>query len=85
MHTCKDKDVVRIDRRSPFGNPFKIGVHGTRKEVMAMYRRHFYVRMLTGDFEFVRKIQKLKGKKLGCWRTPLPCHGEIIIEYLERI
>lgn len=64
MHTCKDKDIVQIDRRSPFGNPFKIGVHGNRKEVIAKYRKYFYARILAGDFDFVRRIRGLNGKKL---------------------
>ena len=31
-------DVVRIDRRTRWGNPFRIGAHGGRAEVIARYR-----------------------------------------------
>ena len=30
--------AVRIDRRTPWGNPFRIGEHGTREQVVARYR-----------------------------------------------
>ena len=35
--TPQDGDVY-IGRGSPFGNPFIIGKHGTREEVIEMYR-----------------------------------------------
>ena len=31
--------VVRIDRKSRWGNPFRIGPHGNREEVIRRYRR----------------------------------------------
>jgi len=78
---------VLIDRTSPFGNPHNIGfcpvcnkVHD-RKEAIAEYKKDFYI-CLT-DSEFRDSVLKLKGKTLGCWCKPLPCHGDIIVEYLE--
>ena len=27
----------------------------------------------------------LRGKKLGCWCKPDPCHGDVIIDYLNNL
>lgn len=71
-----------IDRHTIFGNPFRIGTHGNRAEVIARYKVHFHTRMAT-DASFHDAVQDLKGKRLGCWCAPLACHGDVIVEYLE--
>ncbi len=80
---------VLIDRTSPFGNPHNHGlckvcniVHD-RTEAIAEYKKDFYI-CLT-DSEFRDSVLALKGKKLGCWCKPLPCHGDVIVDYLENI
>ena len=80
----KDADkskVTPIDRRSIFGNPFLLGRY-SREESILQYSVWFY-RQLEYRPEFVKAVKKLRGKALGCWCTPLPCHGDVIIEYLE--
>lgn len=67
---------------SDLGNPFKIGVHGNREQVVATYRVYFY-RRIRSDPRFKTNILKLKGKTLGCFCKPLDCHGDIIAEYLN--
>ena len=74
--------VVRIDRTSEFGNPFRIGKDGDRKEVIEKYRRYFHNR-LNKDRKFRWAVEALKGLTLACWCAPLPCHGDVIIDYLE--
>jgi len=71
-------DVVRIDRTSPWGNPFRIGRDLTRAEVIALYR-DWLARRLAVDPQF---IEPLRGKRLACWCAPQPCHGEVILEAL---
>lgn len=73
---------VAIDRSSPFGNPFYLGKDGGRAEVLAKYRTYFYKRV-DEDAEFRRKVLALRGLKLGCWCSPLLCHGMIIAEYID--
>jgi len=73
---------IYIGRRSPFGNPFVISRDGDRDKVISLYRKYFYKR-LEWDPEFEGKILALKGKVLGCYCKPLPCHGDIIVEYLD--
>ena len=75
--------VTPIDRRSIFGNPFKIGgEYVSREEVIDAYKEWFYT-YKDIDLSFERAVKDLKGKILGCWCTPLPCHGDVIIKYLE--
>lgn len=75
--------VTPIDRRSPFGNPFRIGNGGwTREDVIRLYRKWFYGRIEEMPI-FKKKVLALRGHTLGCWCTPLPCHGDVIIKYLN--
>jgi hypothetical protein len=77
----KVKYDVYIGRGSPFGNPFKIGEDGDRKQVLDKYRVYFYKRLTNPEFR--DKVLSLKGKVLGCYCKPLGCHGDVIIEYLK--
>ena len=75
--------IKRICRPGIFGNPFSIGKDGTREEVIAKYRVYFYDR-IANDPVFRRAVEGLRGYYLGCWCSPLACHGDVIVEYLER-
>lgn len=28
-------------------------------------------------------LEPLRGKRLACWCHPLPCHGDVIVEWLD--
>lgn len=73
---------VYIGRSSIFGNPFIIGQHGTRRDVILLYKKYFKDR-ITNDPSFKKEVLSLKGKILGCHCKPLACHGDIIVEYLN--
>jgi hypothetical protein len=73
---------VYIGRGSIFGNPYEIGVDGTREEVIKRYQKWF--NFLLRDKVFCKELMKLKGKRLGCFCKPKPCHGEIIADCLNR-
>lgn len=77
----KEKCDVYIGRPGYFGNPFRIGEHGDREMVLIHYKQWFYKKL--NDPEFRRRIEELRGKRLGCWCKPLSCHGDVIVEYLE--
>lgn len=74
---------VYIGRPSLFGNPFKIGTWCTREQAIKKYKEYFY-RRINQDPHFKQEVHKLKGKTLGCYCRPQPCHGDVIVEYLER-
>jgi hypothetical protein len=70
---------------SEFHNPFKIDEESgtTRARAIKQFRDYFYTR-LENEPEFKESVFKLKGKRLGCWCKPNPCHGDVIVEYLEQ-
>lgn len=59
-----------------FGNPFKAD------EGLATFRSYFLTK-LARDAEFKRRVSELRGKVLGCFCKPGPCHGDVIVEWLE--
>ena len=69
--------AVRIDRRTKWGNPYRIGKHGTREEVIERYRRWLWRRIRTGEVS-LEELASLHGKTLACHCAPLPCHGEVL-------
>jgi len=73
----QDHDVY-IGRGSKWGNPFKIGKDGNRKEVIDKYEEYIRKRP-----ELLKDLNELKNKKLGCYCFPLPCHGEVLIKLIE--
>ena len=72
-----DYDVY-IGRPSKWGNRFVIGEHGTRAEVIAKYKEY-----ILSKPELLQDLKELKGKTLGCFCKPLPCHGDVLIELIE--
>lgn len=80
-----DKFDVYIGRSTPWGNPYVIGDNGsTREEVIKKYKDYFYNTILK-DEQKRKDLLSLKGKVLGCHCKPLPCHGDIISEYLNTL
>jgi len=77
----KASKVTPIDRRSIFGNPFPLSKY-SREDSILQYSIWFY-RQLEFRPEFVEAVKNLKGCTLGCWCVPKPCHGDVIIKYLE--
>lgn len=72
--------TVYIGRPSKWGNPFIIGVHGNRKEVIEKYKIY-----LLSTKRLMDDIMLLDGAILGCHCKPKACHGDIIIETIELI
>ncbi|KAB4217196.1 DUF4326 domain-containing protein [Bacteroides uniformis] len=67
-----------------FGNPFRLDAEMARGGTLESYRKYFYHRLST-DEEFRGRIGELRGKTLGCFCKPNPCHGDVIKEYLDRM
>lgn len=71
----RDEDVVRIDRRSDWGNPYRIGPDGDRAQVIEAYRRWIGARA-----DLLARLEELAGKRLACWCAPRACHGDVLAE-----
>lgn len=78
VHCKKDKYDVYIGRPSIWGNPFVIGRDGTRDEVIRKYKQ-----WLEGQPDLVKRTSELRGKRLGCFCAPRPCHGDILVEFAD--
>ena len=72
------QDMVYIGRPSDWGNPFKIGHDGTRKECIDKYRQ-----WIRGQDLLMERLPELKGKALACWCKPYACHGDVLVELIE--
>lgn len=66
---------VYIGRPSKWGNPFIIGVHGDRSQVINKYKAYIHSRPT-----LLEAIPELCGKCLGCYCKPLACHGDVLAE-----
>lgn len=75
-------DIVLIDRKSPWGNPFRIGKDGDREEVIEKYRHWLWERCQNGKVN-ISELKALKGKRLACWCHPLPCHGDVLLRAID--
>ena len=64
---------------SKWHNPFKVGEDGTRDEVIRAYRE-----WIKHQPELLNSLEELRGKILFCWCCPDACHGDVLIEMLDR-
>lgn len=66
---------VYIGRPSKWGNPFVIGKHGSREEVVAKFEEY-----ILGKPELLAASkEELKGKDLMCFCAPRACHGDVLV------
>ena len=70
-------------KASIFGNPYKIDKNTSREEVLEKYKKYIIKKILNDKF-FYLELLKLRGKNLGCWCHPDPCHGDILLELIEK-
>jgi hypothetical protein len=79
VHCKRDKFDVYIGRGSKWGNPFTIGIDGTRDEVIELYKKY----IITQD-HLMGSLHELSGKRLGCFCYPRKCHGDILVQLIEK-
>jgi len=85
MKKCKvvnlniDNYDVYIGRpSSKWKNPYLIGKDGSRKEVIEKYRKY-----LLSNKKLLNDLHELEGKILGCWCKPKPCHGDVLVKFVN--
>lgn len=95
---CEDPANVYIGRRgivfvdgvrypkedSPWCNPFKVkaGVLG-RAEAIEKYKKYIIAR-LKAEPGLTAALVALRGKRLGCWCCPEACHGDVLVELINK-
>jgi hypothetical protein len=92
VHCKKEKYNVYIGRPSKWGNPFTHWPDGTtlakhvvedREAAVNAYREW----ITNGDGKhLLNDLHELKGGKiLGCWCKPQACHGDVLLELLDKL
>jgi hypothetical protein len=78
---------VYIGRGSKWGNPFshRRGTQArwiveSREEAIEAYREWVYTQPY-----LIASLHELRGKTLGCFCKPLPCHGDVLAELADRV
>lgn len=80
-HThVRTQNDVYIGRGSKWGNPFIIGTHGSRSEVVRKYAE-----MLCERVDLLESLGELKDKNLVCYCAPQSCHGHILKELVDAL
>jgi hypothetical protein len=81
LNWAKSKGLlVRIDRGSPWGNPFEMPDDGSRDTVCDRYILHH----LPYQPALLNKHHSLKGRVLACWCYPERCHGDYLAEWANK-
>ena len=74
-HGTAPPGAVYIGRGSPYGNPYVIGLDGSRNEVCDKY-----IAYLHSNFALTALVKKeLRGKDLVCFCAPRRCHGDHLL------
>jgi len=84
----KEPYDVYIGRGSKWGCPYTIitnrptlakEIVGSKEEALSKYREH-----VLSSPELMDSLDELEGKTLGCFCSPLQCHGDILLELLTQ-
>lgn len=81
VHCKREAHDVYIGRGrgSIWGNPFVIGEHGNRDEVIQRFAE-----WLPTQPKLMDQVHELHGKTLGCFCAPQRCHGDVLAEFAEK-
>lgn len=79
---------VRVDRKSPLGNPFFMKYESERDLVCEKYKEWFHEELfdsvIQAELAILYDLLVKYGKlNLFCWCFPKRCHAETIKKYLE--
>jgi hypothetical protein len=64
----------------PWGNPFVLGRDGDRATVIAKYEAWIQTQP-----QLLARLPELKGKRLGCFCHPHPCHGDVLVRLADAL
>lgn len=71
----KNPHDVYVGRPSKWGNPFRVDGSTTRLQAIRKYRE-----WIVTQPQLIADLPELRGKTLGCWCYPMPCHAEVLAE-----
>ncbi len=73
---------VYIGRGSIWGNPFTVKEMGREAAIEAY--REYITKQLEQRPELVTALLTLRGKRLGCFCKPQACHGDVLLDLIEK-
>jgi hypothetical protein len=65
-------------KASPLASPYRPGPDGSREDAVAKYRAYLQDRP-----DLLALLPDLRGRRLGCWCAPQPCHAQVIAELAD--
>ena len=83
VHIDRELCDVYVGRPSKWGNPFShaVGTAAVRRVPTRHLAIESYWAWLLAQPELVARARaELRGKVLGCWCHPQPCHGDVLAE-----
>lgn len=86
VHCKREKYDVYIGRPSKWGNPFTFK-QGTLAQHILKHEDVIpaYEKWLKQQPELMAALPELRGKVLGCWCAPKPCHGEVLARLANEV
>jgi hypothetical protein len=78
-HTYIGRYCKKIPFHSIWHNPFKVNDYG-RERALVLFSDYLHQ-----NSHLVNNILDLESKILGCWCKPAPCHGDVLVEYLDYV
>ena len=66
--------------QSKWNNPFSMKVCNDDRELCVQKFKDY----IQSKKEFIDSLHELKGKNLGCWCYPQKCHGDVLIELINK-
>jgi hypothetical protein len=70
---------------SPFANPFKVIEKDCDRETAIDKYKTYIQDKLKKSPELKDLLLSYKGKTLGCWCHPEPCHADVLIAYITEM
>jgi hypothetical protein len=82
--------IIKIDRSSPLGNPYRMSSEEQRDNVCEAYA-HEISRRVKNDPAYRREMVRIyraceRGEHVAlmCWCAPRRCHGDAIKDFIEQ-
>lgn len=69
---------------SKWANPFTIKEYKTAEEVCKRYEAYMRKRLET-EPRLKEELGLLRGRRLGCWCAPKPCHGNVLVRLIREM
>lgn len=89
-------NTVKVDRTTPWGNPFVVGRDGTQERCVQLFRNLLggYLCLSSGPGMKDQQaylahagahVDELRGKNLACWcALDKPCHADVLLRVANK-